>query len=59
MAIDGSLGIGATEPIWATIARRYIDTTFGSTGAGRQHSLVGAAEVDGGALQSAPWRQNR
>jgi pyruvate dehydrogenase E1 component len=49
----GSVGIGATAPIWGAIARRYIDTTFGSTGTGRQYSLVGDAELDEGAVWEA------
>src|SRR4051812_27645585 len=39
----GSVGIGATAPIWGTVARRYIDATFGGVGSGRQYSLVGDA----------------
>src|SRR6202522_4696775 len=34
----GSVGIGATAPIWGALARRYTETTFGSTGTGRQYS---------------------
>ena len=49
----GSVGIGATAPIWGAIARRYVDTTFGSTGTGRQYSLVGDAELDEGAVWEA------
>ncbi|GAA1892251.1 transketolase-like TK C-terminal-containing protein [Williamsia serinedens] len=49
----GSVGIGATAPIWGAIARRYVDTTFGSTGTGRQYSLVGDAELDEGAIWEA------
>src|ERR1700687_311329 len=53
----GSVGIGATAPIWGAIARRYIDTQFGGAAAdstagaplGRQYSLVGDAELDEGA----------
>jgi len=49
----GSVGIGATAPIWGAIARRYVDTTFGSTGTGRQYSLLGDAELDEGAVWEA------
>jgi pyruvate dehydrogenase E1 component len=49
----GSVGIGATAPIWASFARRYVDTAFGQTGAGRQYSLVGDAELDEGAVWEA------
>lgn len=49
----GSVGIGATAPIWGAFARRYVDTTFASTGTGRQYSLVGDAELDEGAVWEA------
>jgi len=49
----GSVGIGATAPIWGAIARRYIDTGFTYTGRGRQYSLVGDAELDEGAVWEA------
>ena len=49
----GSVGIGATAPIWATFARRYVDTVFGGSGSGRQYSLVGDAELDEGAIWEA------
>ena len=49
----GSVGIGATAPIWATFARRYVDTVFGGSGTGRQYSLVGDAELDEGAIWEA------
>jgi len=52
----GSVGIGATAPIWGAIARRYVDTHFGTHGAvraGRQWSLVGDAELDEGAVWEA------
>jgi pyruvate dehydrogenase E1 component len=45
----GSVGIGATAPIWAAIARRYL----GRVPAGRQYSLVGDAELDEGAVWEA------
>ncbi|AHH19783.1 putative pyruvate dehydrogenase E1 component [Nocardia nova SH22a] len=49
----GSVGIGATAPIWGAVARRYVDAAIGSTGAGRQYSLVGDAELDEGAVWEA------
>ena len=49
----GSVGIGATAPIWGAFARRYVDNTFANTGAGRQYSLVGDAELDEGAVWEA------
>lgn len=49
----GSVGIGATAPIWGAFARRYVDANFGSTGTGRQYSLVGDAELDEGAVWEA------
>jgi pyruvate dehydrogenase E1 component len=49
----GSVGIGATAPIWGAVARRYVDSTFGGAGAGRQFSLLGDAELDEGAVWEA------
>ncbi len=49
----GSVGIGATAPIWGAIARRYIDTHFGAGGSGRQYALLGDAELDEGATWEA------
>ncbi|WP_216892853.1 transketolase-like TK C-terminal-containing protein [Nocardia alni] len=49
----GSVGIGATAPIWGAMARRYVDAHLGPTGAGRQYSLVGDAELDEGAVWEA------
>ncbi len=49
----GSVGIGATAPIWGTIARRYAHGVSGSAGSGRQFSLVGDAELDEGAVWEA------
>ncbi|MGV9867637.1 transketolase-like TK C-terminal-containing protein [Rhodococcus koreensis] len=49
----GSVGIGATAPIWGAMARRYVETTTGGAGAGRQYSLVGDAELDEGAVWEA------
>ncbi len=49
----GSVGIGATAPIWGALARRYVNTRFGGAGNGRQYSLVGDAELDEGAVWEA------
>ncbi|HST66751.1 MAG TPA: pyruvate dehydrogenase, partial [Mycobacteriales bacterium] len=49
----GSVGIGATAPIWGAIARRYVNTGLGAGGTGRQWSLVGDAELDEGAVWEA------
>src|ERR1700742_2260130 len=40
----GSVGIGATAPIWGALARRYVETTLGGAHTGRQYSLLGDAE---------------
>ncbi|MEV3922382.1 transketolase-like TK C-terminal-containing protein [Actinomadura coerulea] len=45
----GSVGIGATAPIWGAVARRYVE----GAPAGRQYSLVGDAELDEGAVWEA------
>lgn len=61
----GSVGIGATAPIWGALARRYVDGRFGEDrradgvplpglpARGRQYSLVGDAELDEGACWEA------
>lgn len=49
----GSVGIGATAPIWGAFARRYVNAAIGETGSGRQYSLVGDAELDEGAVWEA------
>lgn len=49
----GSVGIGATAPIWGAFARRYVDASFRPTSHGRQYSLVGDAELDEGAVWEA------
>ncbi|WP_432827478.1 transketolase-like TK C-terminal-containing protein [Dactylosporangium sp. CA-092794] len=48
----GSVGIGATAPIWGALARRYVASHFGQR-RGRQYSLVGDAELDEGAVWEA------
>jgi pyruvate dehydrogenase E1 component len=49
----GSVGIGATAPIWGALSRRYVDAVLGGAGTGRQYSLVGDAELDEGAVWEA------
>jgi len=49
----GSVGIGATAPIWGAISRRYVETITGTPNRGRQYSLLGDAELDEGAIWEA------
>jgi pyruvate dehydrogenase E1 component len=54
----GSVGIGATAPIWGALSRRYLGTITGNSGTGearlgRQYSLLGDAELDEGAVWEA------
>ncbi len=49
----GSVGIGATAPIWGALARRYVSSLRPEVGVGRQYSLVGDAELDEGACWEA------
>ncbi len=58
----GSVGIGATAPIWGAVARRYLNRYLesgngpsgnGTGGLGRQYSLLGDAELDEGAVWEA------
>jgi pyruvate dehydrogenase E1 component len=49
----GSVGIGATAPVWGALARRYVESHFGGAGTGRQYSLLGDAELDEGAVWEA------
>jgi pyruvate dehydrogenase E1 component len=50
----GSVGIGATAPIWSAFARRYLDThRLEAPPMGRQIALVGDAELDEGAVWEA------
>jgi pyruvate dehydrogenase E1 component len=46
----GSVGIGATAPVWGAIARRYLGTRLDVEPGGRQISLLGDAELDEGAV---------
>jgi pyruvate dehydrogenase E1 component len=50
----GSVGIGATAPLWAAMAHRYVASQFSSAPpAGRFISLLGDAELDEGAIWEA------
>ena len=49
----GSVGIGATAPIWGAMSRRYTETLTGVANRGRQYSLLGDAELDEGAIWEA------
>ncbi|OZD63399.1 transketolase-like TK C-terminal-containing protein [Rhodococcus sp. 06-1460-1B] len=53
----GSVGIGATAPIWGAMSRRFVDSAFSADTSsgfrGRQYSLVGDAELDEGAVWEA------
>jgi pyruvate dehydrogenase E1 component len=49
----GSVGIGATAPIWSAIAHRYVAGHFEVPQGGRQVSLLGDAELDEGACWEA------
>ena len=49
----GSVGIGATAPIWSALAHRYVSSHFEVPQGGRQVSLVGDAELDEGAIWEA------
>src|SRR6185312_17566377 len=49
----GSVGIGATAPIWGAVSRRYVGSMTGGDVGGRQYSLVGDAELDEGAVWEA------
>ena len=53
----GSVGIGATAPVWGAVASRYLKHHFASRDrelpAGRQYSLLGDAELDEGAVWEA------
>lgn len=49
----GSVGIGATAPLWGAISRRYTEALTGVANRGRQYSLLGDAELDEGAIWEA------
>lgn len=49
----GSVGLGAVAPLFASMARRYIDAHFGSRPSARFIALVGDAELDEGNVWEA------
>ncbi|RLL70249.1 pyruvate dehydrogenase [Streptomyces sp. Z26] len=50
----GSVGIGATAPLWGALAHRLVRDRFGEPAPrGRQFSLLGDAELDEGAVWEA------
>ena len=49
----GSVGLGATAPIWGALAHRYVAGHFEVPRGGRQIALIGDAELDEGACWEA------
>ena len=49
----GSVGIGATAPVWSALAHRYVAGHFEVPRGGRQVALIGDAELDEGACWEA------
>ena len=49
----GSVGLGATAPLFAAATRRYVDAHFGPRPANRFVSLIGDAELDEGNIWEA------
>src|SRR5579875_3188834 len=49
----GSVGIGATAPLWSAIAHRYVAGHFEVPQGGRAIALLGDAELDEGAIWEA------
>jgi pyruvate dehydrogenase E1 component len=49
----GSVGIGATAPVWSAVAHRYVAGHFDVPQGGRQVALLGDAELDEGACWEA------
>ncbi|MFL5826654.1 MAG: transketolase-like TK C-terminal-containing protein [Thermoleophilaceae bacterium] len=49
----GSVGIGATAPVWGALAHRYVAGHFDVPIGGRQIALIGDAELDEGAVWEA------
>jgi pyruvate dehydrogenase E1 component len=49
----GSVGLGATAPLFAAAARRYVDAHFGSRPRSRFIALLGDAELDEGNIWEA------
>lgn len=46
----GSVGLGASAPLFAGLVRRYVDAHFGARPASRFISLIGDAELDEGSV---------
>jgi pyruvate dehydrogenase E1 component len=49
----GSVGLGATAPVWGALAHRYVAGHFDVPVGGRQVALIGDAELDEGACWEA------
>lgn len=49
----GSVGLGASAPLFAATTRRYVDAHFGARPAARYFSLLGDAELDEGNVWEA------
>jgi len=49
----GSVGLGATAPLWGAIAGRIVHERLGAQVSGRQIALIGDAELDEGAIWEA------
>jgi pyruvate dehydrogenase E1 component len=49
----GSVGLGATAPVWGAIAHRYVAGHYDVPVGGRQIALIGDAELDEGACWEA------
>jgi pyruvate dehydrogenase E1 component len=49
----GSVGLGATAPVWGALAHRYVAGHFDVPIGGRQIALIGDAELDEGACWEA------
>src|SRR5688572_286474 len=49
----GSVGLGATAPIWGALAHRFVAGHFDVPRGGRQIALIGDAELDEGACWEA------
>lgn len=49
----GSVGLGATAPVWSALAHRYVSGRYEVPASGRQVALIGDAELDEGACWEA------
>ncbi len=49
----GSVGIGATAPVWSAVAHRYVAGHFDVPRGGREVAILGDAELDEGACWEA------